>query len=360
MISPSCPARPIIWLQVMQQAGECLLVVVLVLPGGEVGDMSGSLNMRGPTAWTFDHSIIQTNRKQDRGLALTLFGKSGFNLKRHPRAFDRMFGEDQQQFVIQLDRCIDAVPDPISCLHMLRRKPAAHAVALQIIVQAFCKCLVLAGITDEAGIVFNRSSDQGFGILNQSIRDACPFEKDRRDSTFGPHKGIYPNCRWPLMSDALKSFDVTKIKISKDSIQDTNPAEVGFTQISPAEAGPAQVGLAQVGLAQVGVAEVGPEEVGLSQVGLSQSAPAEVDVAEIGIAKVGVAEVGPAYLCPDERGVAEIGIAKVGIAEVGPAEIGIAEVNVIAGVALSPIIPSLNTLLETFQMPLVSHVSFLL
>src|SRR5258708_7521637 len=112
--------------------------------------------------------------------------------------------------------------------------------------------------------------------------------------------------------------------------------------------------------AQVVVTELCPpycskDEIGTAEIGTAEVSKAEVSKAEVGTAEVGIEEGGIA-----EGGIAEMGTAEVSKAEVSTAEVGVAEVGLCSWMLLSPCIPSVWPLPQSFQLVLICHVEYLL
>ena len=72
--------------QIAEQSSQGLLVVVVLLPAGEVGNVSHAFDMCCPTRCALHDGVIKTNGKQYQGVFLILFGKGGLDLEFYPRA----------------------------------------------------------------------------------------------------------------------------------------------------------------------------------------------------------------------------------------------------------------------------------
>src|SRR5687768_439842 len=53
---------------------------------------------------------------------------------------------------MEANRVLDFVPEPVADLKVVGGKPASHPDRLQIVMQPLTELLILAGVTDEAGI----------------------------------------------------------------------------------------------------------------------------------------------------------------------------------------------------------------
>jgi hypothetical protein len=71
-------------LQITQQPLQRLLVVVMLLPPGEITDMSGALDVRRPRLGSLHHRIIEANREKDQLSLLLFFFKRCRCLAFHP------------------------------------------------------------------------------------------------------------------------------------------------------------------------------------------------------------------------------------------------------------------------------------
>src|ERR1035441_9101108 len=73
----------------------------------------------------------------------------------HPLARHAVLREDQQQPVMQPNGLIDLFVDLLPTMDVVRRKPAADALGLQVGMQPLGKLLVAGRIADEAGVVLD-------------------------------------------------------------------------------------------------------------------------------------------------------------------------------------------------------------
>ena len=137
--------------QVAQQAVKGGLVGVVVLPSRK----SGTKYSRTSTARSLPVSASKHSQSLSISMSTSRMGKSlrrlvaGLRFARpadfglHPLTADAVLGQDEQQLVVDADGLVDARPDFVADLHVLRREPAAHALGLQVGVQAFGEGLVL-------------------------------------------------------------------------------------------------------------------------------------------------------------------------------------------------------------------------
>jgi len=67
----------------------------VVLPAAKVSNVSRVADVGGPGLFCLHDRIIETDGKQNSLLLALLFFKCGFEFLFHPRAFDRLLGEDE-------------------------------------------------------------------------------------------------------------------------------------------------------------------------------------------------------------------------------------------------------------------------
>ena len=326
--------------QIAEQASEGLLVVVVVLPAGEVGNVSHTFDMCCPTRCALHDGIVKANGKEYQGVFLILFGKGGFDLEFYPRACDRVLREHQQQLVVLANGLIDALPDLVASLHVFWGKPAAHAFALQVGIQPVGKLLVAAGIANEAGVVLDGMSNQGVHIGEEILWHTGFAQKCFGNASLGAVDGVNTNARWAFVLYCFQSFHGAQIDINKICPSDSSTIEVG--------------------MAEGGTAEVGTAEVGMAEGGTTEGGTAEVGTAEVGKAEVGTGEVGTVEISMVEISMVEAGMVEVGTVEVDKAEVGKAEVRLCCFMQLSPRIPTVSSLLEYVKLVLICHVGYLL
>ena len=88
----------------------------MVLPAAEVSDVPRAADVGGPGLFCLHDRIIESDGKQDGLLLPLLFFKCSFDFLLHPCAFDRLFGENEQQLVIDANRFIDDRTDSVADL----------------------------------------------------------------------------------------------------------------------------------------------------------------------------------------------------------------------------------------------------
>ncbi len=297
-------------LKITKQAPKGHLIGIVLFPLGKVPNVPLSSNSGCPRIGCILDGFIQRDGEESRlSLVLFLFQRL-FDFILYPRTVNGMLRKDDQEFVIEPDRLINAASEFVSNFQIFRSKPAANVFASQIGIEPLGELLVFAGIANKARVVLNGVLSQRTDIGDEGIGLACLTQELLKDVSFRPQEGIRPDGRRTLMDDGFQSFHRSQVNISKDC---------------PSYSGSAEVGSAEVG-------------------------SAEVDSAEVGSAEMGSAEVGFA-----EVGIDEVGSAEVGSAEVGSAEVGSAEFNEYLWMLISPCIPDLYSLLEKIKLLLIGH-----
>jgi hypothetical protein len=334
-------------LKITQQASEGFLVVVMLLPTGEVSDVARPLEVGRPTGRALQHSSIKANGKQHRSVPGLLLRKSRLDLKFHPHAFDGILREHQQELVIEADGLVDALPDFVTGLHVFRSEPAAHPLALQIGIQPLGKALIFARIANKAGVVLDRVLGQGAGIDNEGVTQADLAQKFLGNVPLRAQEGVGTNGRRACMPDRFQSFDRSQIHISKDG-----PSNRGSVKLGTVKGGTAKVGTAENGIAEISIAEGSTVEIGKTEVSIAEVGTVEVSIAEVGAFEFGTMEVGTA-----EVSALEVSTAKVGKAEVSAVEVSKDEVRQYLWILLSPCIPDVTSLFENIEF-LVGHAVF--
>ena len=322
----------LIGLQIAHQPHQAFLVRIVFFPVGKVSDMACLLDTGGPRQPHLHHCLIQCDGKEHPFVLLLFLLKGSHNLAFHPLAIDRVLREDNQELIMQADRLVNAMPKLLPDPQIFRGVPASHAFGLQVGIEEFDKFLVLARVANEAGVVLDGVLNQGAGIGNEGIRQACLSQEGLRNVSFQSQEGIRPNDRRAKMPHCFQSLHGSQVNTSKDRQSYLGFAEVGIGEVGKAEVGISEVGKAEVDTVEVSIGEVGFAEVGFSEVGSPEIGSAEVRFAEVGFAEVGspgvgIPEVGFAEVGSAEVGSAEVGIGELGIFEIGSAEVGSAEVG---------------------------------
>src|SRR5207244_2510375 len=127
-----------------------------------------------------------------------------FDFILYPRTVNGMLRKDDQEFIIEPYRLINAVSEFVSNFQIFRSKPAAYVFTLQIGIEPLGKLLILTGITDKAGVVLNGVLSQGTDIGNEGIGQASLTQEGLRDVSFRPQEGICPDGRRPPVEDSFQ------------------------------------------------------------------------------------------------------------------------------------------------------------
>src|SRR5579884_2658267 len=77
-------------LEVTEQAGESLLVGVVIFPSGEVTDMPHAANIGCPCLRSLHHCLIEPHREEHKSVLPMLLLKCRFDFPLHPDTSHRM------------------------------------------------------------------------------------------------------------------------------------------------------------------------------------------------------------------------------------------------------------------------------
>src|SRR5689334_8295549 len=110
--------------------------MVMLLPAGEVADMTLQPYRFNPSLIRFQHCIIDANREQNKPIVPTFTVESRVDLVFNPGTLHGMFREDEQQLIMQLNRFVDALAEGVADLEVFGSEPAAYAFGLEVCVNA--------------------------------------------------------------------------------------------------------------------------------------------------------------------------------------------------------------------------------
>jgi hypothetical protein len=119
--------------------------------------------------------------------------------------------EHQQQPVMQPNRVIDLLVDLPPTLYVVRRKPAPHALGLQVGMQPLGKLLVAGRVADEAGVVPKWLIG---AYVGHTIDDICDFSGGQArvvqvGSLYLPVSRAAPaQNAGPIISEKVRSNDI--------------------------------------------------------------------------------------------------------------------------------------------------------
>ena len=140
--------------KITQKTAETLLVGVVTQPR-KSPMLRLSRKLKCPGFLGGKHRVIEANSKQNGPTPLPFLGEGFDDLVLNPFAGDRCLREHKQHFVPKPDSLIERVEDLGANLHILRGKPAAHAIIPQIGVQPADELLVICRVVDEARVVLD-------------------------------------------------------------------------------------------------------------------------------------------------------------------------------------------------------------
>ena len=132
--------------------------------------LRGIANQRWPARVQGHNCIVDPDRKEDGGALLAFPCQGGFDLLLHPLARHGRLRQDEEQLIIEADSLINPGTDAVADFQILGRKPAAHALVLEIRIEAFSEGMVLARIADEAGMKLDQGVQYGDGGSGRGCR----------------------------------------------------------------------------------------------------------------------------------------------------------------------------------------------
>src|SRR5205085_4436858 len=115
--------------------------------------------------------------------------------------------------------------------HMLRRKPAAYVITLQICKQFLSEGLVFTRITDEDSIVLNRSIGDGSHNFQERVWYSSFVQEPLWNVSLGAINGINSNHRSSQMLYRFKSFRHTQVNVSEGSYSYDYFTEIGSPEV---------------------------------------------------------------------------------------------------------------------------------
>src|SRR6476646_3274789 len=139
----------------------------------------------------------QRNREQDIFLFLCLAFRGFLDFGFHPFALYAVRGENQQQLFMQADGLVDLLVEFLSGLAMVRGKPAAHSLVLQVSMESLSKWLIFGGVADKAGIKLECWSNEGVHVFNKVVGNARAPQKLKRNLAPGKIDGANGYFRRP-------------------------------------------------------------------------------------------------------------------------------------------------------------------
>jgi hypothetical protein len=140
-----------------------------MFPTPEITNISRVTNVLGPATIRSHGRIIKTDGKQDRLSRPPFLGQCALNLLFNPLARNR-FGRKYEEKLLVCTNCVvDGRPSTGPDLEILRGKPAGCTGRLQISVQTFGECVVLARVANEARVVCDRPIKERTATSNQDL-----------------------------------------------------------------------------------------------------------------------------------------------------------------------------------------------
>jgi len=163
--------------EVPQQPVEGLLIRAMRLPAPEVSDVPRLAYQRWPPCLQGHDRVVDPHWKEDGGALLAFSCQGRFDLSLYPLTRHRSLGQNKKQLVLNADRFIDAYPYFGPYGEIFWGKPAPYTLVLEIRMKAFGKGMVLARVTDEAGVELKGLIEERGQILNQAVWQTTAPEK---------------------------------------------------------------------------------------------------------------------------------------------------------------------------------------
>lgn len=94
-----------------------------------------------------------------------------------------MLREHQQELVVEADGLVNGGPDSRAYRQVVRGEPDAHALGLEVRVEALGKLLILSGLANKGGVELFRLLEYRLCVYDQVFRHPTPSQKFLRDFT---------------------------------------------------------------------------------------------------------------------------------------------------------------------------------
>src|SRR5690348_14098575 len=104
-----------------------------------------------------------------------------------------MFRQNNQQFIVEADRFVDAMPKLIANFEIFWGIPAANIGALEVGIETFGKRLILTGIAYKTRIILNGMVGKRTCILNECIGQTYASQEGFRYVPLRSFKGSGAN-----------------------------------------------------------------------------------------------------------------------------------------------------------------------
>src|SRR5271156_1674571 len=155
-----------------------------------------------------------------------------------PLALNAGWRKNQQQPVMQPDGLIDLFMNLPAACHVVRRKPAADIIHLQISIKPLRKLLIFGRVADEARIELHGPVGKRFDEGNKVIRNSCATKKNFRYLPSGLVDRLDSDARRTAVKHGLKAYCGTQIVIQEQSSMDGSACKVGAAKVSRFEVCP--------------------------------------------------------------------------------------------------------------------------
>ncbi len=132
----------------LEQLGESILVGSFVLPASEVANVT-MLEPYGPASADFQNGVIQANGKEHIDAPFDLLMESSIHFSLNPSTINSMLGQNEQEFVLEVNSLFETTQDWCSRAEVMRCKPARNIFFAQVGIELLGNGFVLARIADK-------------------------------------------------------------------------------------------------------------------------------------------------------------------------------------------------------------------
>src|SRR5208337_4068504 len=200
----------------------CLEFLRILPPSREVGCQALADRLRLPTLpLAAEQVAVKVQRNQGQYLLLALFHELAFLLERainlivNPPACQRVFGAAEQDLVPHPNPTVNLFVDVVARQKLLFVQPAAYAAALQRIVQAAGKQLVLMTVADEAGVELDGPSHHRADVGDEPVGDATSAQKGLGNFAAGLVDGVNADGGGAVVPNGFEAMGTTQIDVSE-------------------------------------------------------------------------------------------------------------------------------------------------
>ena len=126
---------------------------------------------------------------------------------------------------------VDLLVDLLASLHVLRRKPTANPVTLQIGVNSFGEFLVFRGIADEQRIeLAGRIVEKNWDVVDEHVRQASAAKKLERQVA-RLLEGTVVDGRGTEVPARVQACCLAEVEVGENCLVESGAAEVGVAEV---------------------------------------------------------------------------------------------------------------------------------